>query len=39
MKGNEKLIGTFNSLLAGKLTAINQYIVHFDRKRKEEPYE
>jgi len=28
MKGNEKLLGTLNSLLADELTAINQYIVH-----------
>lgn len=28
MKGNEKLIGTLNSLLADELTAINQYMVH-----------
>lgn len=28
MKGNEKLIGTLNSLLADELSAINQYIVH-----------
>jgi len=28
MKGNEKLIGTLNSLLSDELTAINQYIVH-----------
>ena len=28
MKGNQKLIDTLNSLLAGELTAINQYIVH-----------
>lgn len=28
MKGNEKLIDTLNDLLAGELTAINQYIVH-----------
>ncbi len=39
MKGNGKLIGTHNSLLANELTAINQYIVNFDRRRKEEPYE
>ena len=28
MKGNEKLIGTLNSLLSDELTAINQYMVH-----------
>jgi bacterioferritin len=28
MKGNEKLIGTLNELLADELTAINQYMVH-----------
>jgi bacterioferritin len=28
MKGNDKLIGTLNSLLADELTAVNQYIVH-----------
>jgi len=28
MKGNEKLIGVLNSLLADELTAINQYMVH-----------
>jgi bacterioferritin len=28
MKGNPKLIGTLNSLLADELTAINQYMVH-----------
>ncbi len=28
MKGNEKLIGTLNALLADELTAINQYMVH-----------
>lgn len=28
MKGNSKLIETLNSLLAGELTAINQYMVH-----------
>jgi bacterioferritin len=28
MKGNEKLIGILNSLLADELTAINQYMVH-----------
>lgn len=28
MKGNPKLIDSLNSLLAGELTAINQYIVH-----------
>src|SRR4030042_2918356 len=28
MKGNEKLLGTLNSLLADELTAINQYMVH-----------
>jgi len=28
MKGNEKLIGTLNSLLADELTVINQYMVH-----------
>jgi bacterioferritin len=28
MKGNAKLIGTLNSLLADELTAINQYMVH-----------
>ncbi len=28
MKGNEKLIGALNSLLADELTAINQYMVH-----------
>lgn len=28
MKGNQKLIDTLNNLLAGELTAINQYIVH-----------
>src|SRR4030042_3818263 len=28
MKGNEKLLGTLNSLLSDELTAINQYIVH-----------
>jgi len=28
MKGNKKLIGTLNSLLADELTAINQYMVH-----------
>jgi bacterioferritin len=28
MKGNDKLIGTLNSLLADELTAINQYMVH-----------
>ena len=28
MKGNERLIGTLDSLLADELTAINQYMVH-----------
>ena len=28
MKGNEKLLTVFNSLLADELTAINQYMVH-----------
>ena len=28
MKGNEKLLGSLNSLLADELTAINQYMVH-----------
>ena len=28
MKGNSKIIGKLNSLLAEELTAINQYIVH-----------
>lgn len=28
MKGNEKLIDTLNDLLAGELTAINQYMLH-----------
>jgi bacterioferritin len=28
MKGNTKLIGVLNSLLADELTAINQYMVH-----------
>ncbi|OGR75650.1 MAG: bacterioferritin [Elusimicrobia bacterium GWC2_64_44] len=28
MKGNEKLLGVMNSLLADELTAINQYMVH-----------
>ena len=28
MKGNEKLLGVLNSLLADELTAINQYMVH-----------
>ena len=28
MKGNEKLIGVLNALLADELTAINQYMVH-----------
>jgi bacterioferritin len=28
MKGNAKLIGVLNSLLADELTAINQYMVH-----------
>jgi len=28
MKGDEKLIGTLNALLAEELTAISQYIVH-----------
>ncbi len=28
MKGNQKLIDTLNDLLAGELTAINQYMVH-----------
>jgi bacterioferritin len=28
MKGNEKLLTVFNSLLAHELTVINQYIVH-----------
>jgi len=28
MKGNKKLLGILNSLLADELTAINQYIVH-----------
>ena len=28
MKGNEKLMGTLNSLLSDELTAINQYMVH-----------
>lgn len=28
MKGNEKVIGTLNSLLAGELAAVNQYILH-----------
>jgi bacterioferritin len=28
MKGNEKVIGTLNMLLADELTAINQYMVH-----------
>jgi len=28
MKGNEKLLGTLNSLLSDELTAIGQYMVH-----------
>ena len=28
MKGNDKLIGSLNSLLADELTAVNQYMVH-----------
>jgi len=28
MKGNEKLLGTLNSLLSDELTAISQYMVH-----------
>ncbi len=28
MKGNEKLVGVLNELLADELTAINQYMVH-----------
>ncbi len=28
MKGNEKLMGTLNSLLSDELTAISQYMVH-----------
>ena len=28
MKGNEKLIGVLNSLLADELSAVNQYMVH-----------
>lgn len=28
MKGNEKVIGSLNELLADELTAINQYMVH-----------
>jgi bacterioferritin len=28
MKGNKKLIGTLNALLADELTAVNQYMVH-----------
>jgi bacterioferritin len=28
MKSNEKLMQTLNGLLAGELTAINQYVVH-----------
>ena len=28
MKGNDKLIGVLNELLADELTAINQYVVH-----------
>jgi bacterioferritin len=28
MKGNDKLIGVLNGLLADELTAINQYVVH-----------
>ena len=28
MKGNEKIIGFLNDLLADELTAINQYMVH-----------
>ena len=28
MKGNAKLLATLNGLLAGELTAINQYMVH-----------
>ena len=28
MKGNEKLLGTLNQLLADELTAISQYMVH-----------
>jgi bacterioferritin len=28
MKGNDKLIQALNGLLAGELTAINQYVVH-----------
>ena len=28
MKGNQELIDTLNDLLAGELTAINQYMVH-----------
>ena len=28
MKGNDKLIGLLNELLADELTAVNQYIVH-----------
>ncbi len=28
MKGNERMLGTLNALLADELTAINQYMVH-----------
>jgi bacterioferritin len=28
MKGNDRVLGTLNSLLADELTAINQYMVH-----------
>ena len=28
MKGNQKVIDTLNSLLAGELTAMDQYFVH-----------
>jgi bacterioferritin len=28
MKGNERIVGTLNDLLADELTAINQYMVH-----------
>lgn len=28
MKGNQKLVDTLNCLLAGELTAVNQYMVH-----------
>jgi len=28
MKGNTKIIGTLNSLLAGELTAMDQYFIH-----------